>query len=167
MVSPIDIAVDTGDFRLMDKKVVAQLNKMRERSRFIRGMVSWVGFKQGEVEYVREGRFAGETKYPLTKMLKFALDGILSFSQMPLKLSSALGFICSGISFLLILYGLIIKMIFPDRAILGWASVFLAVLFLGGIQLICLGILGEYIGRIYEEDKKRPLYIIDEEINFN
>lgn len=165
-MTPVDIPVDTGDFRLLDRKVVDQLKIMRERSRFVRGMVSWVGFKQVEVEYVREERFAGETKYPLKKMMKFAMDGILSFSQLPLKLSSALGFLCSGLSFFFILYGLIIKYFFPERAIPGWTSIFVAILFIGGVQLICIGILGEYLGRIHEEIKARPLYVIDEEINF-
>ena len=165
-MTPVGIPVDTGDFRLLDRKVVDQLKIMRERSRFVRGMVSWVGFKQAGVAYVREKRFAGETKYPLKKMIRFAMDGILSFSQLPLKLSSALGFFCSGLSFLFIVYGLIIKYFFPLRAIPGWASIFVAILFIGGVQLICIGILGEYLGRIYEEIKGRPLYIIDEEINF-
>lgn len=161
-----NMPIDTGDFRLMDRNVVEQLRKMRERGRFVRGMVNWVGFRQCKIEYVREERFAGETKYPFKKMLILALDGIFSFSQIPLKLSSALGFLCSGLSFVMILYGLIIKYFFPERAISGWASLFIACLFLGGVQLICLGILGEYLGRIYEETKGRPLYIIDDEINF-
>lgn len=165
-LTPVDIPVDTGDFRLMDRKVVEQLKKMRERARFVRGMVCWVGFKQCEIEYVREKRFAGETKYPLKKMLRFAIDGLLSFSQIPLKFSSAFGLICSGISFLYIVYGVVIKYFFPQKAIPGWASLFVASLFIGGVQLMCLGILGEYLGRIYEETKKRPLYICDEEINF-
>ena len=165
-LTPVDIPMNTGEFRLMDRKVVEQLKQMRERNRFIRGMVSWVGFKQCSVEYVREKRFAGETKYPPKKMLKFAMDGILSFSQMPLKLASAFGFLCAGISPFLILYGLLIKFFFPQRAIPGWASVFVAAIFLGGVQLICLGILGEYLGRIYEEIKQRPLYIVQEELNF-
>ncbi len=166
MMTNADIPVDTGDFRLLDRKVVEQLKNMRERSRFLRGMVSWVGFKQCKLEYIREKRFAGETKYPLKKMLAFAVDGMLSFSRVPLRLSTLLGFICACLSFIFILYGLIIKSFFPAYAIPGWASIFIASLFLGGVQLICVGILGEYIGRIYEEVKKRPLYIIDEEINF-
>jgi glycosyltransferase involved in cell wall biosynthesis len=161
----VDIPIDTGDFRLMDRKVVNQLMSMREKSRFVRGMVSWIGFRQTKVEYTREKRFAGETKYPLKKMMKFAVDGILSFSQAPLRISTAFGFLCSGLSFIFILYGLIIKYYFPGKAIPGWASIFVATLFLGGVQLICFGILGEYLGRIYEEIKNRPLYIIDEEIN--
>ena len=166
LMTSADIPVDTGDFRLLDRKVVEQLKNMPERSRFLRGMVSWVGFKQCKLEYVREKRFAGETKYPLKKMLAFAVDGMLSFSRIPLRLSTLLGFLCAGLSFVMILYGLTVRAFFPAYAIPGWASIFTASLFLGGVQLICVGILGEYIGRIYEEVKKRPLYIIDEEINF-
>jgi len=149
----------------MDRKVVEQLNNMRERSRFVRGMVSWVGFKQGEVKYVRDKRIAGETKYPFKKLIKLAVDGILSFSQIPLKLSSAFGFLCSVISFCLLVYGVMAKYLHPETIITGWTSIFVASLFLGGVQLISIGILGEYLGRIYEEIKDRPLYIIDEQLN--
>jgi polyisoprenyl-phosphate glycosyltransferase len=162
----ISIPVDTGDFRLMDRRVVEQLKAMRERGRFVRGMVSWVGFKQCKVEYIREKRFAGKTKYPFKKMLKFAMDGTVSFSQVPLRFSSFFGFLSSGLSFLFIIYGIIVKEFLPGRAVAGWTSVFVAILFLGGVQLICVGILGEYLGRIYEEIKGRPLYICEEEINF-
>jgi len=163
LMTPVDIPTDTGDFRLMDRRVVEQLKRMRERSRFVRGMVSWVGFKQCKVEYVRESRAAGETKYPLKKMVRFAVDGILSFSQVPLRLSSALGFLCSVVSFALMLYVLGVKYFHPEWVIQGWTSIFVACLFLGGVQLIAIGILGEYIGRIYDEIKARPLYIVDEE----
>jgi polyisoprenyl-phosphate glycosyltransferase len=165
-VTTINIPVDTGDFRLMDRKVVDQLKTMRERSRFVRGMVSWVGFKQAQVEYVREKRFAGATKYPFRKMVRFALDGMLSFSQIPLKLSSAFGFASAGLSFLFMIYGLIVRSFYPEQAVPGWASIFVAILFLGGVQLICIGILGEYLGRIHEEIKGRPIYICEEEVNF-
>src|ERR1051325_11636524 len=163
LMTAVDIPTDTGDFRLMDRRVVEQLKLMRERSRFVRGMVSWVGFKQTNVEYVRESRLAGETKYPLKKMIKFALDGILSFSQVPLKLSSALGFVCSIVSFLLMISVIGIKFFHPEVVIQGWTSLLVACLFLGGVQLIAIGILGEYIGRIYDEIKARPLYIVEEE----
>ncbi len=162
----VDIPVDAGDFRLMDRRVVDQLLAMRERFRFVRGMVSWIGFTQCKVEYERAQRFAGETKYPLHKMIRFALDGMLSFSHVPLKLSSTLGFCASMLSFVFLVYGIVIRFFFPERAIAGWASVFVAVLFLGGVQLICIGILGEYLGRMYDEVKRRPLYISQEEINF-
>jgi dolichol-phosphate mannosyltransferase len=165
-MTSVNIPVDTGDFRLMDRKVIDNMVKMRERSRFVRGMVSWVGFKQDKVEYIRESRFAGDTKYPFKKMLRFALDGIFSFSQIPLKLASAFGFLCSILSFVFFIYGFIVKIYFPEKAIPGWASIFVAILFVGGVQLVCVGILGEYVGRIYEELKGRPLYIIDDEQNF-
>jgi dolichol-phosphate mannosyltransferase len=163
----VDIPVDTGDFRLIDRRAVDQLTMMRERSRFVRGMVSWIGFRQCKVEYARAERFAGETKYPLPKMLKFAVDGMLSFSHIPLKLSSTFGFLVSVLSFVFMVYGVVIRVVFPERAIAGWASVFVAMLFLGGVQLMCIGILGEYMGRMYDEVKRRPLYICEEEINFD
>jgi dolichol-phosphate mannosyltransferase len=162
----VDIPVDTGDFRLMDRKVVDELLTMRERNRFVRGMVSWVGFRQEKVEYVRQERFAGETKYPFSKMLRFAVDGILSFSDVPLKISSFFGMLCGLLSFAVIGYGLVVKILYPQYAIPGWASVFSAVLFVGGVQLICIGILGEYLGRVYDEIKGRPLYVVKEKINF-
>ncbi|WP_321371077.1 glycosyltransferase family 2 protein [uncultured Desulfuromusa sp.] len=165
-MTSVDIPVDTGDFRLMDRRVMLEFLQMREQARFVRGMVSWVGFRQGEVLYSRDERFAGETKYPFKKMLKFAIDGMLSFSQIPLKISSAFGMISAVISFIFMIYGIFVKFFYPEQAIPGWASLFSAVLFIGGVQLICIGVLGEYIGRIHEEIKKRPLYIIDEKVNF-
>jgi len=165
-LTAVEIPVDTGDFRLVDRHALNEFMSMRERARFIRGMISWVGFKQTEVRYVRHERFAGETKYPFTKMLKFAIDGLLSFSQAPLKLASGMGILSAGVSLLFIIYAFVIKAFFPEQAIPGWSSIFSAILFIGGVQLICLGVLGEYIGRIYEEIKQRPLYIIQEEVNF-
>jgi glycosyltransferase involved in cell wall biosynthesis len=166
MMTPVDIPADTGDFRLMDRQVVEQLKRMRERSRFVRGMVSWVGFKQGKVEYTRESRLLGETKYPFKKMVRFAIDGMLSFSQLPLRVSSGIGLACSLLAFVFMIYGFVVKYIYPENAIQGWASIFVASLFLGGIQLMSIGILGEYIGRMYDEIKGRPLYIIEDEMNF-
>jgi glycosyltransferase involved in cell wall biosynthesis len=165
-LTAVDIPVDTGDFRLLDRRCIDILSMMREKSRFVRGMVSWLGFTQCEVKYVRDERLAGETKYPFSKMIKFAMDGILSFSQIPLKMASFFGFLSSGVSFIFIVYGIIVKFFFPAHAIPGWTSLFSAVLFVGGVQLICLGILGEYVGRVYEEIKARPLYIMKEKINF-
>lgn len=165
-LTPIDIPLDTGDFRLMDRRVVNELNRMQERNRFLRGMVSWVGFRQIKVEYVRQPRFGGDTKYPLRKMINFAMDGLLSFSSVPLRISSAFGMICSLVSFGFIAYGLVVKIMFPNFAIAGWASTFVAVLFIGGVQMVTVGILGEYIGRIYDEVKGRQLYVVDEELNF-
>lgn len=160
-VSEVPIPLDTGDFRLMDRCVVDQLNSMPERDRFIRGMVSWIGFRQTAIEYDRVKRFAGKSKYPLRKMLKFAVDGILSFSTKPLRLAANLGFLVSGFSALLIVYALF-KRLFTDDWVSGWTFLFIMTVFLGGIQLICLGIIGEYVGRIYGETKRRPLYILDE-----
>lgn len=166
-LTSVEIPVDTGDFRLIDRSVLEQLNSMRERSRFVRGMVSWIGFRQCAVTYVRHQRHAGETKYPLSKMMKFAIDGLLAFSQVPLKLASGLGLAASLVSFFAMVYGVVIKYVAPEKVIPGWSSTFSAILFLGGVQLICLGVLGEYVGRIYEEIKNRPLYIVAEEVNFD
>lgn len=165
-ITNVDIPVDTGDFRLMSRRAVEALKKVRERNRFIRGLVSWLGFRQIGVRYVRHERFAGETKYPLKKMLKFAFDGIASFSFLPLQLATYLGFVVSVSSFLGILYVLYLRM-FTQETILGWASLMAAILFLGGVQLITLGIIGEYIGRIYDEAKGRPLYFTQEVLGFN
>lgn len=160
-----EIPPDTGDFRLMDKEVVEVLKKMRERNRFLRGMVSWVGFKQAGLQFERQRRLSGKTKYPLTKMIRFAVNGIVSFSDKPLRIASYLGLISSGIGLLMIFYGIYSKFFMPETTVSGWASVFIAVLFLGGVQLFTIGIIGEYISRIYEETKARPLYIVDEQIN--
>jgi dolichol-phosphate mannosyltransferase len=164
-MTSVDIPADVGDFRLIDRKVCNTMKQIREKNRFIRGLVSWSGYKQTAVEYVREERFAGETKYPLKKMIKFAFDGITSFSYKPLKIATTLGILCSlgGFIYLLVvLYqALILKMTFP-----GWASSISITLIFNGIILIILGIIGEYIGRIYDESKNRPLYIIKDFINF-
>lgn len=161
----VNIPLNTGDFRLIDKKIINTLKQMPEKNRFIRGMVSWTGFRQTGVKYVREERFSGDTKYPLKKMIKFALTGITSFSFIPLQIATYFGFAISGISFLYALYVLYLKL-FTTRTIQGWSTIMIAILFLGGVQLITLGIIGEYIGRISEEIKQRPTYIIDEKINF-
>lgn len=165
-MSSVSIPLDTGDFRLMDRKVVEELKKMRERSRFMRGMVSWVGFKQARIEYEREMRFAGDTKYPFAKMLKLSVDAILSFSQLPLRISTVLGLLCCGISLIAYIYSLLMSAMSHVRITAGWTYIGLAILFIGGVQLVSVGLLGEYIGRMYEELKARPLYVIDEEINF-
>lgn len=160
LFSDTPIPLDTGDFRLMDRSVVDVLCRMPEHERFIRGMVSWVGFKQISLPYKREKRHAGESKYPLGKILAFALSGILSFSIKPLRLASYFGFVCSFFAFLMCLYALFLKL-FTEQTIEGWTSIVLAILFIGGVQLLCLGILGEYVGRIYTHAKGRPLYIVD------
>jgi len=158
-LSETKIPHDTGDFRLMDRKVVEAFKKMPERDRFIRGMISWIGFQQVPVFYSRDKRFAGETKYPLKKMLKFATDGVLSFSTKPLQIATLIGIIISALSFVGIIYALIARL-FGSGWVPGWTLLFIAVSFLGGVQLIFLGLIGEYIGRIYGESKKRPLYFL-------
>ena len=165
-ITGVNIPLDTGDFRLMDRKVVDAMRRLREHHRFMRGLSVWVGFKQTGVEYVREERYAGETKYPLSKMLRFALDGITSFSYMPLQLATYFGFAIAGLSILAIILTIILRLS-GSQAFFGQATTLVMVLFLGGIQLISLGIIGEYLGRIYEEVKNRPLYIVDEAVGFD
>jgi polyisoprenyl-phosphate glycosyltransferase len=164
-ITDISIPMDTGDFRLMDRKVVEALRTMREKHRFMRGMSVWVGFKQVGVEYVRAERYAGETKYPLKKMLKFALDGITSFSYFPLQVATYVGFIAAALAILGIILTVILRLT-GSHAFYGQATTLVAVLFLGGVQLISLGIIGEYLGRIYDEVKGRPLYIVREALGF-
>ena len=165
-ITDISIPMDTGDFRLMDRKVVEALKTMREKHRFMRGMSVWVGFRQTGVEYVRAERYAGETKYPLKKMLKFALDGITSFSYFPLQLATYIGFIVAAISVVGIIVTIILRLT-GSHAFYGQATTLVAVLFLGGVQLISLGIIGEYLGRIYDEAKGRPLYIVHDALGFD
>ena len=160
-ITSVNIPVDTGDFRLLDRKVVNVLNRMRERHRFLRGMSVWVGFRQTGVTYKRAPRFAGETKYPLRKMLKFASDAITGFSYLPLQLATYLGFVSAGLSIIAIPIVVALRMT-GSQAFHGQATTLIAVLFLGGVQLISLGILGEYVGRLYDEAKGRPLYIVRE-----
>ena len=156
----VDIPPDVGDFRLISKRVADQLRAMREKDRFVRGLVSWVGFPQTAVLYARDERYAGETKYPYRKMIKFALDGITSFSTAPLKLATWLGYGASALGFLYLLSVFVQKIM--GYTVQGWATIMVAVLFFGGIQLICIGILGEYLGRIFNEIKPRPIYIVQE-----
>jgi polyisoprenyl-phosphate glycosyltransferase len=160
-ITDVKIPMDTGDFRLIDRKVVDVMNSMREKHRFLRGMGAWVGFKQIGVEYKREARFAGETKYPFNKMLKLALNAITGFSYFPLQVATYFGFISAGIAILAIPV-VIIERLTGSQSFYGQATTLIAVLFFGGVQLISLGILGEYIGRIYDEVKGRPLYILRE-----
>jgi polyisoprenyl-phosphate glycosyltransferase len=165
-ITDIDIPMDTGDFRLMDRKVVEALKTMKEKHRFLRGMSVWVGFRQTGVKYVRAERYAGETKYPLKKMLKFAMDGITSFSYFPLQVATYIGFASALLAVLGILVTIILRLT-GSHAFYGQATTLVSVLFLGGVQLICLGILGEYLGRIYDEVKGRPLYIVREALGFD
>ncbi|MBI4927011.1 MAG: glycosyltransferase family 2 protein [Anaerolineae bacterium] len=158
-ITDVKIPLDTGDFRLIDRAVVNVMNSMRERHRFLRGMAAWVGFKQIGLPYKRSARFAGETKYPFRKMFKLALNAVTSFSYFPLQLATWIGFIAAGISAIFIPI-VIIERLAGLQAFAGQATTLVMVLFLGGVQLISLGILGEYIGRIYDEVKGRPLYIV-------
>jgi glycosyltransferase involved in cell wall biosynthesis len=165
-LSDTEIPLDTGDFRLMDRRVVNALLSMPERDRFVRGMVSWLGFSQVAVPYRRAARFAGTTKYPLRKMLKFATDGIASFSIVPLRLAAWMGFLASFLSVCGIVVVLLERYLGVLGLVRGWSSTVIAILFMGGVQLMCLGIIGEYVGRIYGETKRRPLYIVRERIGF-
>jgi polyisoprenyl-phosphate glycosyltransferase len=160
-ITDVKIPLDTGDFRLMDRKVVDVLRQMRERHRFPRGMSAWVGFKQIGVEYKRAARKAGETKYPFRKMFRLALNAITSFSYFPLQVATFFGFASAGIAIIAIPFVVYLR-ITGSQAFFGQATTLIAVLFLGGVQLISLGILGEYIGRLYDEAKGRPLYIVRE-----
>lgn len=165
-LTDVDIPVDTGDFRLIDRKVCNALKSIKERNRYIRGIISWLGFKQIGVDFCREERFAGETKYPFKKMLKFAFDAITSFSFKPLKLSSYLGMLMSFFSIIYLLFVLYQKL-FTNQTVTGWASSMVVNLFFNGIVLMMLGIAGEYIGRIYDETKGRPLYVVRQVKNFS
>ena len=160
-ITDVKIPLDTGDFRLLDRKVVDVMNKMREHHRFLRGMASWVGFRQIGVNYKRAPRFAGVTKYPFRKMLKLALNAITSFSYFPLQLATYIGFLSAVLAIVAIPVVIILRAINPET-FFGQASTLIAVLFLGGVQLISLGILGEYLGRVYDEVKGRPLYVVSE-----
>lgn len=156
----VDIPVDTGDFRLIDRKALDAVLALRESNRFLRGMFSWIGFRQEPVYYVRQARFAGETKYPLKKMLRFAFDGITSFSSVPLRFATWLGLAVAAVAFIYSLF--VLRSALLGGAVPGWASTTLSVLFLGGVQLVTIGMLGEYIGRIFDEVKRRPLYMVKE-----
>jgi glycosyltransferase involved in cell wall biosynthesis len=159
-LTAIDIPADTGDFRLMSRRVVEVLKQFQERNRFLRGMVAWIGYRQTAVGYERAARAAGETKYPLRKMVRFAADAIVSFSFAPLRLATGLGLVVSAFSFAYAVYAVLARL-FGWDVVHGWASLMVAVVFLGGVQLVSLGIIGEYVGRIYDEVKRRPLYVAE------
>ena len=159
-LTTIKIPVDVGDFRLMSRRAVDQLKQLREKDRFVRGLVSWIGFNQTGVFYHRDKRYAGETKYPYRKMIKFALDGITSFSTAPLKVATWTGYGAALLAILYLLSVFVQKML--GHTVEGWATIMVALLFLGSVQLICLGILGEYLGRIFNEVKPRPMYVVEE-----
>lgn len=165
-MSDINIPKDTGDFRIIDRKVADVFIKMTERNRFVRGMMSWIGFRQTFIEYERDERFAGETKYPLKKMIKFASDGIIAFSTKPLRIVMTLGLFSVFISILVLIYSLTVK-IFGENIQSGWTSIMVAITFFSGIQLLGLGIVGQYVARIYDESKNRPIYTIKELVNID
>lgn len=164
-LSEIKMPSDSGDFRLLDRRVVDVINSMPERARFLRGMVSWAGFRQVSLPYERAARHAGASKYPLRKMVHFAMDGIISFSLVPLKLAIWTGFLAIWIAVAGIIVAVLDRLLDKNLA-RGWASLFVAVLFMGGVQLVSLGIIGEYLGRIYTEVKRRPLYVVQERLGF-
>lgn len=165
-LSDTEIPVDTGDFRLISRQVADALLAMPERDRFVRGMVSWLGFSQAAIPYRREARAAGVTKFSLFKMMRLATDGVVSFSTLPLRLATWVGFAASGIAILGILITVIERLLGAEGLVRGWASLLVAILFLGGAQLIGMGIIGEYVGRIYGESKRLPLYVVRERLGF-
>ena len=164
-ISDVPIPLDAGDFRLMDRRVAEAVLAMPERDRFLRGMVAWAGFRQEAVPYDRSARATGHTKYPFRKMLRLAVDSIVSFSSAPLRVATWLGFLAAGLALAGIVYAFVVRL-FTDAWVSGWAAVFIAVVFLGGIQLMLIGVLGEYLGRIYGEAKRRPLYFVKERLGF-
>ena len=166
-LSDVEIPDDTGDFRLVDRKVVETINSLPEHNKFLRGLFSWVGYKQYSFEYERQKRFSGKTKYSLSKMVKLALDGIVSFSTKPLKIVGLLGIIALILSGLVILYTLLSFIFKWNHLTAGWASIMITTTFFSGVQLISFWIMSEYIARIYDESRGRPLYIIDKMINFD
>ena len=165
-LSDIEIPQNTGDFRLMSRQVVDEMAKMREHNRYLRGMVSYIGFRQTAVQFDRDKRNAGTTGYPLRKMLKFAADGIMSFSTVPLKIISFIGYLVSAFAFAGIAYAVLMKIFAPDVTVEGWTFIVTSILFVGGIQMVMLGVLGSYVGRIYRESQGRPLYIVRDSIAY-
>ena len=162
-LTDIHIPPNVGDFRLMSRRVIDQLKTLREKDRFVRGLVSWVGFKQTGVTYQRDARYAGETKYPFRKMLKFSFDGITSFSAIPLKIATWMGSIAAILAVLYLISVFIQWQL--GYTVQGWATIMVALLFMGSVQLLCLGIIGEYLGRVFNEVKPRPMYVIEEELS--
>jgi dolichol-phosphate mannosyltransferase len=160
-LTQVEIPLDTGDFRLMHRRVTEIVKQMPEKNKFLRGQIAWIGFRQSYVEYDRDPRQHGHSGYPLGKMIRFALHGITGFSDVPLRLATWLGFLVSGISVLIGFYALYSRFVIKEY-VPGWASLMLSVLFLGGVQLICLGIIGEYLGRMYHDIRNRPLYVVRE-----
>lgn len=165
-MSEVEFPLDTGDFRLIDRKIMDEFNRLPEHGKYIRGLISWIGFKQVPFYYERKARVAGETKYPLSKMLRFASNALLYFSKKPLRLASGLGFLAVIVGILLALWTLLGKICGFSHAETGWSSIMTAIIFFGGVQLFTIGVLGQYIGVLFDEIKNRPEYIIDERLNF-
>ena len=165
-LTDVEVPPDTGDFCLMDRKIVDLLNSMPERNRYVRGLRAWLGFRQTAIRFERPARFAGETKYPFRRMVGLAVDGILSLSKAPLRLAMYFGFFASAVSFALLVFFVFERLFGGGNLARGWASTIVVILFLGGVQLICLGVIGEFIGRIYDEVKQRPLYIVGRSTGF-
>ncbi|HNI44008.1 MAG TPA: glycosyltransferase family 2 protein [Chitinophagales bacterium] len=161
-ITNINIPIDTGDFRLIDQQVAAQLRRMPEHDKFLRGQIAWVGFRQTSVQFIRNERKHGTTNYPLSKMLRFAIDGITAFSNFPLRFASMAGIVVSSFAFFVILYALFSKFVL-QQTISGWTSLIISSMFIGGIQLLTIGIIGEYISRINNEVRNRPIYIVEEQ----
>jgi glycosyltransferase involved in cell wall biosynthesis len=165
LLSDVPLPENTGDFRLIDKKVIDTFNQLPEKNKYIRGLISWIGFKQIPYYYVREPRFAGETKYPLSKMIKFATTALLYFTRKPLKLATTMGFMSIVVGLLLTIYVFLSLFLKPQQTVSGWASTIIIIIFFGGVQLLTIGVMGEYIGSIFDEIKNRPMYIIDKTYN--
>ena len=164
-LSEVDLPVDTGDFRLLDRKVANALRNVREENRYIRGLVAWLGFSQAAVQYERQPRYGGTTKFTLQRMIRFALDAVTSFSEKPLRLAAQVGVLSTVLSVVVALWILIGKITSPERSVPGFASLILVMLFFGGLQMLFIGVLGEYVGRIYRETKARPLYVVADTVN--
>jgi polyisoprenyl-phosphate glycosyltransferase len=165
-LSDTPLPLDTGDFRLIDKKVIAEFKALTEKNKYIRGIISWIGFKQVPIYYVRESRMAGETKYPLSKMIRLATTGLLYFTKKPLKLTMSLGFFSILIGLGLAVFLIVARLSNQIYVVPGWVSTLIVIIFFGGVQLLTIGVLGEYIGNIFDEVKNRPEYIVDQKINF-
>lgn len=164
-LSETELPLDTGDFRLIDRKVIDTFNKLTEKHKYIRGLISWVGFKQAPIYYDREPRFAGETHYPFLKMFTFATRGLLYFTKKPLRLATQLGFLSILVGIGLALYVTLSRYFYPDQIVSGWSSLIIAIIFFGGVQLLTIGVLGAYMGNIFDEVKNRPEYIIDHTVS--
>ncbi len=164
--SDVKFPVDTGDFRIIDKKVIRQFNQLEEKNKYIRGLISWMGFKQVPFYYNRDARFAGETGYSFSKLLKLGLTGVFYFSKKPLSIATSLGFISIVLGLIYATWVLVSRLFFDEYTVSGWTSLIILIIFFGGVQLLTIGVLGKYIGNLFDEVKSRPEYIISEKINF-